>query len=63
MPKILDAAVKRIKAKGHSTSSAYAIATSTLQKAGELKKGHNTPTKKGVKRGAMSQAQRHRSKP
>ena len=39
MPKILDAAVKRIKAKGASTSSAYAMATSTLQKAGELKIG------------------------
>lgn len=60
MPKILDAAVKRIKAKGASTSSAYAMATSVLQKAGELKKGHNTPTKKGIRRGAMSQAQRHK---
>lgn len=61
MPKILDAAVKRIKAKGHSTSSAYAIATSTLQKAGELKKGHNTPTKLGTKRGAMTRAERHKN--
>lgn len=60
MPKILDAAVKQIKAKGHSTSSAYAIATSTLQKAGELKKGHNTPTKKGITRGNMTRAQRHK---
>lgn len=60
MPKILDEAVKRIKAQGHSTSSAYAMATATLQKAGELKKGHNKPTKLGVKRGAMSQAQRHK---
>lgn len=59
MPAILDAAVKRIKAKGHDTSSAYAIATSTLQKAGELHEGHNTPTKLGVKRGAMSRKQRH----
>ena len=60
MPKIFDAAVKRIKAKGASTSSAFAIATSALQKAGELKKGHNTATKLGVKRGAMSRAQRHK---
>lgn len=60
MPKILDAAVKRIKAKGHDTSSAYAIATSTLQKAGELRKGHNTPTAKGIKRGKMSRAERHK---
>lgn len=60
MPRILDAAVKRIKAKGHSTSSAYAIATSTLQKAGELVKGHNKPTKLGTKRGQMSRAARHK---
>jgi hypothetical protein len=60
MPKILDAAVKRIKAKGASTSSAYAMATSALQKAGELKKGHNTATKLGAKRGAMTKAQRHK---
>ena len=59
MPAILDAAVKRIKAKGHDTSSAYAMATSTLQKAGELKEGTNQPTKLGVKRGKMSRKQRH----
>ena len=63
MPRILDETVKRLKAKGHSTSSAFAIGTATLQKAGELKKGHNTPTKKGVARGAMSQAQRRRTPP
>lgn len=63
MPKILDAAVKQIKAKGHSTSSAYAIATSTLQKAGELKAHSNKPTKLGAKRGAMTRAERHRTKP
>jgi hypothetical protein len=63
MPKILEDAVKQIKKKGHSTSSAYAMATSALQKAGELKKGHNTPTKKGVARGAMTRAERHKSKP
>jgi hypothetical protein len=63
MPKILDAAVKQIKRKGHKTASAYAIATAALQKSGSLKKGHNTPTKKGIARGAMSRAERHRSKP
>jgi hypothetical protein len=63
MPAILDAAVKQLKKKGWGTSKAYAIATSTLQKAGELKAGHNTPTKKGVKRGAMTQAQRRRNPP
>lgn len=59
MPAILDAAVKALKAKGHSESSAFAIGTSTLQKAGELKKGHNTPTKLGAKRGAMTRKERH----
>jgi hypothetical protein len=62
-PKILDAAVKRIKAKGASTSSAYAMATSALQKAGELKAGSNKPTAKGVKRGVMTRAQRHKHSP
>ena len=62
MPKILDAAVKKIKAKGHSTSSAYAIATAALQKAGELKKGSNTATAKGKRRGAMSEAERARTR-
>ncbi len=60
MPKILDETVKRIKAKGHSISSAFAMATSTLQRAGELKKGSNKATKLGTKRGAMSRAQRHK---
>lgn len=60
MPKILDAAVKKIRAKGHSLSNSYAIATSALQKAGELKAGHNTPTKKGIARGKMTSAQRHK---
>jgi hypothetical protein len=63
MPKILEDAVKRIKARGASTSSAYAMATSALQKAGELKAGSNKPTAKGVKRGAMTRAERHRTPP
>jgi hypothetical protein len=63
MPKILDAAVKQIKRKGYPDSSAYAIATSKLQEAGELKKGHNTPTAKGIARGKMTRAQRHRTPP
>jgi hypothetical protein len=58
-PKILDATVKRIKAKG-KVNNPWAVATATLQKAGELKKGHNTATKLGAKRGAMSKAQRHK---
>lgn len=58
MPVLLDKAVKKIRAKGASKSSAFAIATSALQKAGDLKKGSNKPTAKGVKRGTMTAAQR-----
>lgn len=63
MPKILDEAVKQLKAKGWGTSSAYAIGTAALQKSGSLKKGHNTATKKGIRRGAMTRAERHRTAP
>ena len=60
MPSILDEAVKQLKKKGWGTSSAYAIGTSALQKSGSLKPGTNKPTAKGVARGKMTQAQRHR---
>jgi hypothetical protein len=63
MPKILEDAVKQIKKRGASTSSAWAMATASLQKAGDLKKGHNTATAKGESRGNMTRAQRHRSPP
>jgi hypothetical protein len=63
MPKILDEAVKQIKAKGASTSSAYAMATSALQKSGSLKPGTQKATPKGAARGSMSQAQRRSTKP
>jgi hypothetical protein len=63
MPKILDEAVKQIKKKGADTSSAYAMATSALQKSGSLKPGSNKPTAKGVARGNMTQAQRRSTKP
>ena len=59
MPKILDQAVKEIRKKGASKSAAFAIATSTLQKAGELKAGTRTATTKGTKRGNMSKSERH----
>jgi hypothetical protein len=62
MPKILEDAVKAIK-KSSPGVNPWAVATSTLQKAGELKKGTNKPTAKGVKRGEMSRAQRHAKKP
>lgn len=58
MPAILERLVKQLKAKGKSTSSAYAIATSALQKAGNLKKGTQQATSKGKRRGAMTPSER-----
>jgi hypothetical protein len=63
MPAILDAAVRELKKKGWGTNSAFAISTHALQQSGSLKKGSNQPTKKGVKRGAMTRAERHRTAP
>lgn len=62
MPKILDKAVGRIAARGVPKSSAWPIAVASLQKAGDIKRGHLSPTKKGVKRGQMSAAQRATSR-
>lgn len=62
LPPIMDAAVKQIK-KSSPDVNPYAVASATLQKAGELKKGTNEPTKLGTHRGSMSRAERHRSKP
>lgn len=58
MPKILDRLVKQLKARGMNEGSAYAIATSSLQKSGNLKKGTQEATKKGIKRGNMTPAER-----
>jgi hypothetical protein len=63
MPKILDLAVKQLEAKGWGKSAAYAIGAHSLQKAGDLKAGHNTTTKQGSKRGSMTDAQRRKSPP
>jgi hypothetical protein len=62
MPKILEDAVKAIK-KTSPGVNPWAVATSTLQKAGELKKGTNKATVKGTKRGEMTHAERHAKKP
>ena len=62
MPKILDKAVKEIK-KNSPGVNPYAVATATLQKAGELKPGTNKATPKGVARGNMTKAQRHKTSP
>jgi hypothetical protein len=58
MPKIWEDAVKAIR-KSSPDVNEYAVATSALQKAGELKKGTREATKLGVKRGKMSRKERH----
>lgn len=60
LPAIMDAAVTQIK-KSSPGVNPYAVATATLQKAGELKPGSHTATGKGLKRGKMSRAARHRT--
>jgi hypothetical protein len=58
MPKILDRLVHQLEAKGMSKGSAFAIATKSLQKAGDLKPGSHEATAKGKKRGDMTPAAR-----
>ena len=58
MPAILDRLVRQLRANGHSRASAYAIATSALQKSGNLKPGSREATTQGKKRGKMTPAQR-----
>jgi hypothetical protein len=62
LPPIMDKAVKQIK-KSSPGVNPYAVASATLQKAGELKPGTNKPTSKGTARGQMTGAQRHRTQP
>ena len=62
MPKILDRLVSQLKAQGYNASSAFAIATKMLQKAGDLKKGTRVATKQGIVRGNMTPAQREKAR-
>jgi len=64
MPAILEDAVKSIMKDnpGMEKSSAYAIATKSLQKSGDLKKGTVEATKKGDRRGEMSKATRAKTR-
>lgn len=62
MPKILDRLVKQLRAKGHSKSAAFAIATKSLQRSGNLKKGTKKATAKGRRRGGLTPAQRAKSR-
>jgi hypothetical protein len=61
LPKIMETAVKAIK-KSSPGVNPYAVASSTLQKAGELRPGTNKVTPKGVKRGQMTKAQRAKTR-
>ena len=58
MPKILERLVGQLEAQGKPKSSAFAIATSQLQKHGVLKKGTQELTPKGAQRQAMGAAGR-----
>lgn len=46
MPKVLEDLVKKLKSKGMPENKAWAIATSTLQKKGVLKKGSHKLNKR-----------------
>jgi hypothetical protein len=58
MPKILTRLTSQLQAKGMSPGEARAVATKTLQKAGDLKPGTNQATAKGIQRGDMGAAGR-----
>lgn len=63
MPKILEDAVSRIKGRGVPEKSAWPIAVSSMQKAGNIKPGTLKATQQGVQRGQMSRAQREAKPP
>lgn len=58
MPAILERLVSQLQAKGYNRSSAFAIATHSLQKSGDLQKGTQRATPKGARRGMMTPAAR-----
>lgn len=64
MPAILDDAVRSIMKKNPkmTESSAYAIATKTLQKSGDLKESTQEATRKGDRRGEMDKATRAKTR-
>lgn len=63
MPNILDETVKRLALRGVPKQSQWPIAVAAAQKAGNLKQGSLKPTKQGVRRGAMTRAQRQANPP
>lgn len=58
MQPIRDRLVSQLRRKGMSVGQANAIATSTLQRSGDLKKGSIEPTRKGLMRTGMGAAGR-----
>ena len=58
MPAIWKKAVEKIKAQSPGVNP-YAVATASLQKAGDLKPGTREATKKGEMRGKRSEEWRH----
>ena len=58
MTRILKRLVSQLKSKGYDNKSSYAIATSKLQKSGNLKRGSNKPTVKGSIAGRKTPAER-----
>jgi len=64
MPAILEDAVKSIMKENPDMKkgSAYAIATKSLQKSGDLKEGTVTATEKGKRRGEMSKRTRAKTR-
>jgi hypothetical protein len=58
MPLILERLVRQLINKGKSPKAARAIAVSSLQRSGNLKKGTSEATHKGRRRGAMTPGQR-----
>lgn len=58
MPKLLERLVSQLENKGMAKNKAFAIATSSLQKSGNLKPGTQDLTAKGKKREAMGAAGR-----
>jgi hypothetical protein len=64
MPAILEDAVKSIMKENPDINkgAAYAIATDSLQKSGDLKEGTNKATDKGKRRGEMTKQSRAKTR-
>jgi len=62
MPKLLKILISRLKKKGKTPAQAYAIAVSSLQKAGDLKPWTTEATAQWKKRGNMTHAERAKAR-